>query len=68
MSRGQAKRTLTPESLDAAMGGRAWNQDAKGLIDEHPAAYKDIGQVMRDQADLVRFAHSLHQILNNKGL
>jgi tRNA-splicing ligase RtcB len=68
MSRGQAKRTLTPESLDAAMGERAWNQNAKGLLDEHPAAYKDIGQVMSDQADLVRIVHSLHQILNYKGL
>ncbi len=68
MSRGQARRTLTPESLDAAMGERAWNQNAKGLLDEHPAAYKDIGRVMSDQSDLVRIVHSLRQILNYKGL
>ena len=68
MSRGQAKRTLTTESLEAVMGNKAWNQDAKGLLDEHPDAYKDIGQVMEDQQDLVRVVHSLRQVLNYKGL
>jgi RNA-splicing ligase RtcB len=37
------------------------------LIDEAPQAYKDIGQVMADQADLVAVEHTLHQILNYKG-
>jgi len=67
MSRGQARRTLTPESLDAVMEGKAWNHDANGLLDEHPDSYKDIDQVMADQADLVEVRHTLSQILNYKG-
>ncbi|MBI2020200.1 RtcB family protein [Candidatus Daviesbacteria bacterium] len=67
MSRGQAKRELTQESLNVAMEGKAWNNDAKGLLDEHPAAYKDIDQVMEDQKDLVEILHVLHQVANYKG-
>ena len=37
------------------------------LIDEIPAAYKDIDQVMADQSDLVEVLHTLHQVLNYKG-
>ena len=68
MSRGQAKRELTQESLIEAMKGKAWNRDAKGLLDEHPLAYKDIDQVMEDQKDLVDVVHTLHQVANYKGL
>jgi len=68
MSRGQARRSLTAESLAAAMEGRAWQAEAAGeLLDEHPAAYKDIDQVMADQTDLVEVVHTLRQILNYKG-
>ena len=67
MGRNEAKRTLTTESLEDAMKGKAWNQDAKGLLDEHPAAYKDIDRVMEDQSDLVRVVHTLRQIANYKG-
>ena len=68
MSRGQARRTLTEESLREAMHGRAWNdRDAKTLLDEHPESYKDIDRVMADQADLVEVEHTLRQILNYKG-
>lgn len=50
MSRTQAKRSLTVESLRAAMGDRAWNTvNAEALLDEHPDSYKDIDQVMADQ-------------------
>ena len=68
MSRGQAKRELTEESLVEAMKGKAWNQDAKGLLDEHPLAYKDIDQVMEAQKDLVEVVHTLRQVANYKGL
>ena len=68
MSRGQAKRQLTEESLVEAMKGKAWNQDAKGLLDEHPLAYKDIDQVMEAQKDLVEIVHTLRQVANYKGL
>ncbi len=67
MSRGQAKRELTQESLVEMMEGKAWNQDAKALLDEHPMAYKDIDEVMEDQRDLVSIVHTLHQVANYKG-
>ena len=51
------------------MAGKTWNDgDAEALLDEHPDSYKDIDQVMADQADLVTIKHTLHQILNYKGL
>lgn len=69
MSRAAAKRTLSVVSLQEAMEGRSWNAaDAEALVDEHPLAYKDIDQVMADQADLVRPLHTLSQILNYKGV
>ena len=68
MSRGQAKRELTEESLIEVMKGKAWNQDAKGLLDEHPLAYKDIDKVMEAQKDLVEIVHTLRQVANYKGL
>jgi RNA-splicing ligase RtcB len=51
------------------MGDRVWMKDrASSLIDEIPSAYKDIDQVMADQTDLVEVVHTLHQILNYKGV
>lgn len=69
MSRGEAKRTITEETLRGQMAGRSWLTDnAAALLDEAPDAYKDIGTVMADQADLVAVEHELHQILNYKGV
>jgi RNA-splicing ligase RtcB len=69
LSRGAARRTLSVESLRAAMGGRAWNDDmAERLLDEHPSSYKDIDQVMADQTDLVTIQHTLSQVFNYKGV
>ncbi len=69
MSRGQARRTLTVQSLQERMGGKAWNADRpEALLDEHPDAYKDIEQVMADQADLVSALHVLTQVANYKGV
>ncbi len=68
MSRSRAKRELTEESLIEAMQGKAWNSDAKGLLDEHPLAYKDIDQVMEAQKDLVEVVRTLRQVVNYKGL
>jgi tRNA-splicing ligase RtcB len=68
LSRSQARKTLTVDSLADAMGTRVWNADrAEDLIDEHPQAYKDIDTVMADQADLVAVEHTLSQIFNYKG-
>lgn len=68
LSRGAARRTLTVESLQEAMAGKAWNADhARQLLDEHPLSYKDIDQVMADQDDLVEIQHTLRQVFNYKG-
>ena len=39
----------------------------KGVIDEIPAAYKDIDTVMENQSDLVEVVHTLKQIVCVKG-
>ena len=49
------------------MEGIAWNDDTQSLLDEHPDAYKDIGEVMDNQKDLVKIEHRLETILNYKG-
>ncbi len=68
LGRKQAKNQLTGASLRTAMAGKAWDEAmAAELVDEHPEAYKDIHQVMVDQADLVEVVHELHQVLNLKG-
>ena len=70
-SRGAAKRELSldgEQGLLSFMEGKAWNADgAKALMDEHPLAYKDLDQVMKDQKDLTRPVHTLRAILNYKG-
>ena len=67
-SRRQAKKRFTVEQLRREMRGRAWNRDRAGaLLDEIPDAYKDLAQVMADQADLVEAEHSMREILNYKG-
>jgi len=38
-----------------------------GNGNEHPGAYKDIDEVMANQADLVEVTHTLRQVLNYKG-
>jgi RNA-splicing ligase RtcB len=69
MSRGQARRTLSVETLQQQMAGRAWQaSDAHGLLDEAPDAYKPIDQVMHDQADLVRIEHAFTALANYKGV
>ena len=68
MSRSKAKQVLSTDTLAIAMEGKTWLSDRpQALLDEHPDSYKDIQQVMRDQADLVEVEVELHQILNYKG-
>lgn len=67
-SRTKAKKLFTNWDLVKAMDGIVWQTtSASNLLDEIPAAYKDIDQVMADQTDLVDVLHELHQILNYKG-
>jgi tRNA-splicing ligase RtcB len=42
-------------------------RDTEAFLDEIPAAYKDIDQVMADAAQLVRVEHTLRQLVNVKG-
>lgn len=65
-SRSAARRTFTREDLRAAMGDIEF-RDSAAFIDEIPAAYKDIDQVMEDAKDLVEIRHTLRQIVNVKG-
>ena len=66
MSRGQARRTFTLEDHARAVEGVECRRDA-GVIDETPAAYKDIDAVMAAQSDLVDVQHTLRQVLCVKG-
>src|SRR5438270_3373169 len=69
MSRTQARKQISEEALREQMKDRVWLDDrARQLLDEGPDAYKDIEQVMREQADLVEIVHELYGIVNYKGL
>ncbi len=65
-SRSRARKTFTADDLRTAMAGIEY-RDTDAFIDEIPAAYKPIDQVMADAADLVEIEHVLHQVVNVKG-
>lgn len=65
-SRTAARKQFTREDLRASMVGIEY-KDSDAFIDEIPAAYKDIDQVMADASDLVEIRHTLRQIVNVKG-
>lgn len=66
MSRSAAKRQYTVADLVAQTEGVESRKDA-GVIDEIPAAYKDIDEVIAAQADLVDIVATLRQVLCVKG-
>jgi tRNA-splicing ligase RtcB len=66
MSRSAAKRQFTVEDLAEQTAGVECRKD-QGVVDEIPAAYKDIEQVMAYQADLVSIHAELRQVLCVKG-
>jgi tRNA-splicing ligase RtcB len=66
MSRNVARKTISLEQHLAALAGVEARTDAD-LIDESPAAYKDVEAVMRAQADLTEAVHTLKQIVVVKG-
>ena len=66
MSRGQARKEITVEQHAEAMQGIEARLDAD-VLDESPAAYKDIGAVMAAQDDLIEVVHRLRQVVNVKG-
>ncbi|MFH5821360.1 RtcB family protein [Georgenia sp. AZ-5] len=65
-SRNAARRAFTREDLRRRMAGIEY-RDLDAFVDEIPDAYKDIGTVMADAADLVSVDHVLHQLVNVKG-
>ena len=66
MGRKEAKRRFTAEDLEAQTTGVECRKDP-GVVDEIPAAYKDIDQVMAAQADLVEVTAVLKQFICVKG-
>jgi tRNA-splicing ligase RtcB len=66
MSRGEARRRFTLADHRAATEGVECRKD-KDVIDETPAAYKDIDAVMAAQRDLVEVVHTLKQVVCVKG-
>lgn len=66
MSRTEAKKRFTIEDHVKATEGVECRKDAE-VIDETPAAYKSIADVMRSQEDLVDVVHTLRAILCVKG-
>lgn len=66
LSRGAAKRAFTTADLAAQTAGIECRKD-EGVLDEIPAAYKDIDQVMDNQKDLVEVVATLRQVMCIKG-
>jgi tRNA-splicing ligase RtcB len=65
-SRTKARKTFTRAQLEESMRGIEWRH-SDAFLDEIPAAYKDIDQIMIDAADLVEIRHTLRQLVNVKG-
>ncbi len=65
-SRTAARKKFSRAELDAAMAGIEWRH-TDAFLDEIPAAYKDVDQVMADAVDLVEIRHTLRQFVNVKG-
>ncbi|CAO5156081.1 RNA-splicing ligase RtcB1 [Frankia sp. AiPs1] len=66
MSRNQARRTFTVSDLEAQTSGVECRKD-RGVLDEIPAAYKDIDRVLAAQTDLVEIVAELRAVLCVKG-
>lgn len=66
MSRAEARRRFSIKDLvEQTQGVECRKDDA--VLDEIPSAYKNIDQVMADQADLIEIVHTLKQVLCIKG-
>ena len=66
MSRTEARRRFSVQDHEAATRGVECRKDAR-VLDETPAAYKDIDAVMAAQRDLVEVVATLKQVLCVKG-
>lgn len=69
LSRMAARRQVSERLLREQMEGVWYDlRKADGLRDEAPAAYKDIGAVLRAQRELVKVTRTLRPVLNYKGV
>ncbi len=66
LSRGKAKELYTADDVIKQTEGIVCRKDS-GVVDEIPAAYKPVEQVMEDQTDLVKIVATLKQVLCIKG-
>ena len=66
MSRNEARKRFTLEDHAAATTGVECRKDTE-VIDETPAAYKNIDAVMAAQSDLIDIVHTLKQVVCVKG-
>ncbi|AHI00235.1 RtcB family protein [Kutzneria viridogrisea] len=66
MSRNKARQRFSRDDLIAQTKGVECRKDT-GVIDEIPAAYKDIDDVIANQADLVEIVAKLKQVICVKG-
>jgi len=66
MGRKEAKRRFTIEDMVTQTEGVECRKD-ENVIDEIPAAYKPIDEVMENQNDLVDIVHTLKQVVCIKG-
>jgi len=66
MSRTKAKQLISVDDHIKATAHVECRKDA-AVVDESPAAYKSIDQVMAAQADLVEIVHTLRQVVCVKG-
>jgi tRNA-splicing ligase RtcB len=66
MSRTEARKRFTLADHVAATAGVECRKDSE-VIDETPAAYKNIDAVMHAQRDLVEIVHTLKQVVCVKG-
>jgi tRNA-splicing ligase RtcB (3'-phosphate/5'-hydroxy nucleic acid ligase) len=66
LSRNAAAKQYTEKDLREQTEGIVCRKD-RGVVDEIPAAYKDIDRVMANQDDLVEVVHTLKQLVCVKG-
>jgi tRNA-splicing ligase RtcB len=68
MTRREARRVISPHSLERAMRRVVFPAEhVHDLVDEAPAAYRDIRDVLDDQSDLVSRVRRLEPVAVWKG-
>jgi tRNA-splicing ligase RtcB len=68
MSRGEARARVRPGELARAMGKVVYDErKARALVEEAPGAYRNIGEVLEDQAELVTPVVRLSPLMVLKG-